>query len=725
MTEHDKKPRDGETQSHEDNVNDGVVFAAVKAIGDWELDVLAVPYGGQNKGKDAHGEYFTQNSNLYLDKFKTPLVHYYHGYDPDGNPQGSPEQIGDVKNIERRLDGVWYRVALNKTSEYARRVWESAKQGLARASSGTLEHLRRVADSGEILHWGVAEISLFDTNEDRQPANTYAVALPVMKAVYKQAGLVLPDLPDEASGTETEDREAQESLSSDVDPKSQEGNTKSKQEFKMDAKEILELLDKRDEAKEAKAAAVAEAEAAAQAKIDEAVKAAEAEKDKEIEALKATSAEGRRLDSDKGDGIYIAKYSELWKYDKLSAEDQAVLVGVLDAAQRSGQSQAGATKEARAALGVKLSEHKGLLGSIGRGAMKAEGIKTPAVKANEIDYSTYTSYGKEWVGTAYSTALWESIRAGTAIVAKVPSLEVPPGHSTVVIPLESTDPTYYHVAEATTAQSTGMVSATVTSSRFGTANNTLSLNKMGARVIWGGELEEDSLVPFVSQLRKQLETAGAEQLEHAVIDGDTATAASSNINDIGNSSTQTATNLHVMFDGFRKNALLDNSSANARDGGALAAADYLETLKLLGTAGLNGADPSKVEFIVDPNVAWKNMELAEVKTRDVFARPTVEQGMLSSLWGFKINTSYFMHFKSAARKANADGKVDQTTTTNNTKGAILAVVWGQWLMGYRRRMTIETTRVARADATEIVALMRVGLLNRDNEAAAISYNITV
>jgi hypothetical protein len=40
-------------------------------------------------------------------------------------------------------------------------------------------------------------------------------------------------------------------------------------------------------------------------------------------------------------------------------------------------------------------------------------------------------------------------------------------------------------------------------------------------------------------------------------------------------------------------------------------------------------------------------------------------------------------------------------------------------------MTIETTRVAAADATEIVAMMRAGFSYRDTEASAISYNLTV
>ncbi|KKK69542.1 hypothetical protein LCGC14_2932980, partial [marine sediment metagenome] len=76
-------------------------------------------------------------------------------------------------------------------------------------------------------------------------------------------------------------------------------------------------------------------------------------------------------------------------------------------------------------------------------------------------------------------------------------------------------------------------------------------------------------------------------------------------------------------------------------------------------------------------------------------------------------------------KANTAGKVDLDTASNNTKGAMLAVRWDQWMLGFKRRMTFETVRVPSADATEITALMRVGLLNRDTDAAAISFNLTV
>ncbi|MEK7556613.1 MAG: hypothetical protein AAB538_01415, partial [Patescibacteria group bacterium] len=107
-----------------------------------------------------------------------------------------------------------------------------------------------------------------------------------------------------------------------------------------------------------------------------------------------------------------------------------------------------------------------------------------------------------------------------------------------------------------------------------------------ARVVWSGELEEDSLIPFVAQLRAQLQKAGQERLEHVIIDGDTTTTGSTNINDIGNASAQTATNLHLLFNGFRKSPLV-TTTANSRSGGALTPEDYLETVKLMGGAGVN------------------------------------------------------------------------------------------------------------------------------------------
>jgi len=415
-----------------------------------------------------------------------------------------------------------------------------------------------------------------------------------------------------------------------------------------------------------------------------------------------------------------------WKYDNLDAGDLAFMIGTLDAAKRDGRSRRGPQTAAYKALALRLdSEESRKYESltVARGAMKSAGIK-----ANEINQSTLASYGDEWVGVAYSGQLWESIRHATFALAKLPSMEVPPGAESVVIPLESTDPIWYKVAQAASlsANPGGVPTNTVTASGLGTANNTLTLGKMGARVLWTGELEEDAVLPYVAQLRQQLAVSAGEYLDHVVIDGDTETGASTNINDIAG--TPAGAEAFLILNGFRKSPLV-TTTANSRDGGVLTIEDYLETIKLMGQQGRNALDQSKVSFIVDPSTHWKSLELAEVKTQDVFGNPTIENGRLMNIWGYEVINSAHMHKANADATygglANSAGKLDLDTASNNTLGVILAVRWDQWQFGWRRRMTIETTRVPAADSTEIVALMRFGMVQRDTEASAISYNLTV
>lgn len=488
-----------------------------------------------------------------------------------------------------------------------------------------------------------------------------------------------------------------------------------------EAKELEGLMEKAETVK-MQIKALGEVDAAEKLETE----AAEKERKEELEAavkvaedkVKAEYAKKGRLPFKEG-APAVLQFSELSKYDHLDAADQALFVGVLNATDGTTQIKLNrASENAVKALAVKLSEDETRVGIMGQRAMKALGIK-----ADEVMQQDLSGYGDEWVGVAYSQAIWDAIRVGTFVAEKIPSIEVPPGHESITLPLEGADPTYYKVAETTDHDSTsGYPVASVTSSKMATGSASLTLAKMGARVPWSGELEEDSLIPFVNQLRMQLQLAGAEQLEHAIIDGDTEAGASTNINDIAG--TPAATDLFMMFDGFRKSCII-TTSANSRDGGALADTDFIETVKLMGTAGINALDITKVDFIIDPNTHWKALELAVVKTKDVFSQPTIEKGKLTGIWGYPVNVSANMHYKATARKTDSAGKIDVDTQGNNTKGGILAVRWDQWLMGYRRRMTIETTRYPASDSTEIVALMRLGLKQRDTEASAISYNLTI
>jgi hypothetical protein len=372
------------------------------------------------------------------------------------------------------------------------------------------------------------------------------------------------------------------------------------------------------------------------------------------------------------------------------------------------------------------SKDKELNASI-KSAMYDAGI--PAFKADEIMQQDLAGYGDEWVGVGYGTRLWEQIRLDASnILARIPQVEIPQGIETFYDPLEGADPTWYKVAEVTDENATTKTpNATVTSSRIGTDRKNETLGKVGARTQWSGELNEDSLIPMLPEIRRKFVVSGQEQLAHMLIDGDTATGATTNVNDIGG--TPAGTESFLVINGFRKLALVTNTANSRNASGGFKAEDFIETVKLMGLAGKNAINKSGVFFLIDLHTHWKALQLAEVKTRDVFAAPTIERGELTGLYGYDIIPTGFMHFANQdatyGLKANSAGKVDLDTAANNLYGAILAVRADQWKFGWKRRMTIETERIARADAYELVALMRFGLKSRDNEASAITYGVGV
>ena len=687
---------------------------AFKVGEDWELDVLAIPFDS----KDSDAQWFDADTDTMSEVFTSPAIVYYHGINPDGRTvQKNPPLIGKAVRVEKKADGWHVRVLLDKTHELAKRIWEAAKKGLAAASSGSIGHLARMGDGsmydkgkpGRIAKWAFAELSLIDIGEGRQPANRYAVALPALKSVYEQAGIALPDMEEpelESAGDALAESEASITIESHGENLMSEKEEKALSLDDVQATVAAALKADR-EAREA------ELKVSADAKALEDLKA-------ENEALKTKAAEGNRLP---GGAPYVAKHGDTWKFDNLSPGEIGLVVDTMKNAGR--QPSAAAYK----ALALRLEDEKDERGDLGtnytKGAMKAAGVDA-AKAATDPMYSTASLTGSDWVGTSYSRELWQSIRSNANVASRIPTAIVEDGYSSKYFPLESSDPTWYKVPEATASDATlDQPATTITASQMATATKQLSLVKMGARVMYTGELVEDSLISFVPQLRQQLAASGQEQFDHAVIDGDTETSASTNINAIDTTpGTGITQQTYLLVDGFRKLALITNT-ANSRDGGALDIGDYVDTMKLMGTAGMAAADMAKVSFIVDPNVHYANMKLAEALTKDVYSGATFENGFLKRAYGVEIIPSWQMHNVSAKRMANAAGVIDADTDANNTKGAILCVRWDQWKLAYKRRMTMEVTRIANADSWEIVALARWGLAYRDTEASAISYNITV
>lgn len=146
------------------------------------MDVLIAPFWGPHDGRDAHGQYFTPTTDFMHEVIPAPPVFYYHGAEMGGNPA----LIG--KSADRWVDdlGVWQTVMLDMTNPDARRTWQASLAGNAFASTGVVPASLMVNhQTGEIEQWLIGEISLMvmDAQDGVEPANTYAIALPRLKAL--------------------------------------------------------------------------------------------------------------------------------------------------------------------------------------------------------------------------------------------------------------------------------------------------------------------------------------------------------------------------------------------------------------------------------------------------------------------------------------------------------------------------------------------------------------
>lgn len=642
-----------------------------KALGGGRVGGYLVRFTGPTE-PDLTGEFFTKDTEFGTNS--QPPVLYHHGM--DGRMKA---RIIGSSSLKFDDIGIWIEAQLDLRDEYEKAIYgtlvEGGKAGWS-SGAGTVEVLP-MGKVGWIKTWLIAEASI--TPIPAEPKN----GVSPIKSLPNLESLLPEDSTDEAS------------------------------EGPLQVEEAPAAIEEQPSEPQSKHTAMDEAQKAA---FDEMVARLEtrlAAAEKAL-ATQDTPEMGRSVKS----APAVITDTSHWKYDNASAADLSFAIEFLGNTEKARKPSDGLIK----ALAMRLESNDASVDVHAKQAYKAFAARN-GVKANEIMQSTLASYGDEWAGVAYSSELWNLVRSNTQVLAKIPQYEFPVGAESYKFPLESTDPTWYLVAQSASlsANPGGIPTNTVTSSTMGTANQTATLSKIGARTLYTGELSEDSVIAVAPQILAQFAISGAESLESAIIDGDTATGATTNINDIGG--TPAGSEYWLAFNGFRKVPLVTNT-ANSRPGGTLTSSDFLETAKLLGVAG-QYAEPGKASFIVDANTYWKALELDDVKTRDVFSPATLENGRLTGIYGFDVMQSFHMHKASSVRKANTAGKVDRTTVGNNTTGSLLMVRWDHWKFGFRRRMTLETTRIAAADATEIVAMMRGALTYRDTDASSVTYNISL
>jgi hypothetical protein len=205
--------------------------------------------------------------------------------------------------------------------------------------------------------------------------------------------------------------------------------------------------------------------------------------------------------------------------------------------------------------------------------LRASGMS--ALKADELNRSTLTGFGDEWVPDLWSAQIWRKARADNIVLPLFPQIEMP--SNPFEVPTEGADPSVYFVPETADEAQLALGSGNpIPDSRIGSGKVQLNAKKLALRVGFSAELVEDAIVPVLALYREQAVRAIADSIDYVLLNGDTTTSATGNIN--RDNAAPAATDRYLAFDGLRKLPLVMNT-ANRVD-----AANAAPTLALLRTA---------------------------------------------------------------------------------------------------------------------------------------------
>lgn len=333
-----------------------------------------------------------------------------------------------------------------------------------------------------------------------------------------------------------------------------------------------------------------------------------------------------------------------------------------------------------------------------------------------------SGYGAELIGAQYVGELWEGARKESRVFSLLDTFEmIAP---TAYIPVEADLPEMLFVSESTTYNASNYAT-----SKSGSNRVQVDAKKFVIHQMWSGELEEDSILPFVPYLRRQAQLALAHYSDSLVLNGDTTNAATGNIN--LDDADPADTKHYLAFDGIRHAGLVDNT-ANGQDAGGTLAYTELTDLRRLAIDATylmdwgHPTNPDDFVYVAEPETGDTVADLDEVLTVDKYGpMATVLAGEVARIGRNPLITSIAMP------KTEADGKVS-TTPGNNTLGQIAAFNRRGFKVGWRRRVKAEVERLPATDQTRLVYSLRLGLgrfsptgAASGIEAATVLYNITI
>jgi hypothetical protein len=332
------------------------------------------------------------------------------------------------------------------------------------------------------------------------------------------------------------------------------------------------------------------------------------------------------------------------------------------------------------------------------------------VKADELEHTSNTGFGPEWIATLWQAELWRLLLNQTFIASQFRAFDMP--SDPYIIPLEGDTPTVYSASE-TEDDSEYTYLGQLSSSRIPTDNMSISAKKMGINTRLSKEITEDSIISMLPYIRERQMLAAQQSMDRVLMNADS-TAGSANINTTG-STPASKSDFLLGIKGLAKIAY-DNSAWVDAGGANPGLLKYRELHDRLDPEFLNMSDD---QFMVTTPRSFTRL-----KSMDKFLEAEIQSGRVTGRFGdidgIPVISSHYYG------DATADGKKSATDSLNTT-GRAMIVYRPQFLLAYRRRIETWMQYNPQNDAYMMGMWVRFTFEKRadDRDAVVMLHNLNV
>jgi len=303
--------------------------------------------------------------------------------------------------------------------------------------------------------------------------------------------------------------------------------------------------------------------------------------------------------------------------------------------------------------------------------------------------------GVDWIPTGFSADLIEVYHLAMVVLGLHPKYTIPQKQGSWKIPGATTDLKAYR----TTASGTDTPTKFRASTRS-TRNVTFTPEKLTARAVFDIELEEDSIIPILPNLKANIVEALIRATEDTVINGDVScdTASRMDVTDMHGNSLD-AESPARMWDGYRA-FCVDHGSVTVDGTGGASYGALLNTRRKLGKYGVSLG-----------NLAWVTsinglfdifMKVSQTQTVDKYGQfATILNGELAKLMGIPIIVS---EQERQDLKSSSGVSGGASSGYNNTAAQL--IFKPGFAFGNKRQITTKSLPIAGTDSVEIWSTVR-------------------